>query len=410
MSDGEDTGTQPPAPQISQQISTPATRQEPDNMTSAIPTLPSGLKPPQPLETDGNLATNWKRFKRTWDNYAIVARLERFDEKFKTAMFLSVIGEDALEMFDGMDFKPETDRRILSKVVEKFEEFCIGETNETYERFIFNRRDQEENESIDQYVTVLRKLAQTCNFCSCLHDSLIRDRLVLGIRDESIRKKLLQEKKLSLSRAIDVGRSGETTNIRLKELKNKTPISETGDEVNAVRKSDRQRRDKEMIRSCRFCGGKHRRGDCPAYGQTCKKCGRRNHFSQVCQQRNPSQKFKSAHMVTQSQQPNLSDDDSGDSIMTVDLAPQLEEVLVVESQQFKSKIHVTMKIKGGHETIFQVDTGATCNVIRAGELRGTKYERNITQTNQVLKMYNPKASWEMPRTADQSPKREKVQS
>ena len=58
-------------------------------------------------------------------------------------------------------------------------------------------------------------------------------------------------------------------------------------------------------------------------------------------------------MVTQSQQPNLSDDDSVDSIMTVDLAPQLEEVLVVESQQFKSKIHVTMKIKGGHETIFK---------------------------------------------------------
>lgn len=153
-------------------------------------------------------------------------------------MFLSVIGEDVLEMFDGMDFTPETDRQILSKVGEKFEEFCIGEANETYERFIFNRRDQEENESIDQYVTVLRKLAQTCNFCSCLHDSLIRDRLVLGIRDDSIWKKLLQEKKLSLLRAIDVGRSGETTNIRLKEIKNKTPISETDDEVNAVKKSD----------------------------------------------------------------------------------------------------------------------------------------------------------------------------
>jgi len=167
-------------------------------MDATMPILPSGLKLPQPLKTDGNLATNWKRFKRTWDNYSIVARLGRFDEKFKTAMFLSVIGEDAMEIFDGMDFTPETDRQVLSKVIEKFEEFCIGETNETYERFIFNRRGQEENESIDQYETVLRKLAQTCNFCNCLHDSLIRDRLVLGIRDESIRKKLLQEKKLSL--------------------------------------------------------------------------------------------------------------------------------------------------------------------------------------------------------------------
>ena len=72
--------------------------------------------------------------------------------------------------------------------------------------------------------------------------------------------------------------------------------------------------------------------------------------------------------------PNLSDYNSRDSILTLDLSPQPEEVLIVKGQEFKSKIHMTVKIKGGHEAIFQVDTGATCNVIRAGELRGTKYE------------------------------------
>ena len=107
---------------------------------------------------------------------------------------------------------------MLSKIVEKFEEFCIGETNETYERFMFNRRNQEENESIEQYVTAIRKLAQTCNyFCNCLSDSLIRDRFVLGIRDKTIRKKLLKERKLTLSSALDIGRSGETTNLRLNQ-------------------------------------------------------------------------------------------------------------------------------------------------------------------------------------------------
>ena len=104
-------------------------------------------------------------------------------------MFLSVIGEEALEMFEEMDFATETDKQVLSKIIEKFEEFCVGETNGTYERFIFSRRNQEDNESIDQYVTVIRKLAQTCNFCNCLNDSLIRDRFVLGIKDESTRKK-----------------------------------------------------------------------------------------------------------------------------------------------------------------------------------------------------------------------------
>ena len=27
-------------------------------------------------------------------------------------------------------------------------------------------------------------LGKLCNFCDCLHDSLIRDRIVLGIKDE----------------------------------------------------------------------------------------------------------------------------------------------------------------------------------------------------------------------------------
>ena len=81
-------------------------------------------------------------------------------------------------------------------------------------------------------MTALGKLAQTCNFCSCLHDLLIKDRLVLGIRDELIRKKLLQEKKLNLLRAIDIGRSSETTNLRLQEIKK--PSSTGSDEINAI--------------------------------------------------------------------------------------------------------------------------------------------------------------------------------
>ena len=114
--------------------------------------------------------------------------------------------------------------------------------------------------------------------------------------------------------------------------------------------------------SARYCGGSHRRGDCPAYGQTCKKCSNQNHFSQVCLQRNSSQTH-----ISESQQ--LSDDDSGDSIMTLDLSQDsAQEVLDVQSKQLKSKIHVTMEIKGGSETIFQVDTGGTCNVIWSGRL------------------------------------------
>ena len=47
-----------------------------------------------------------------------------------------------------------------------------------------------------------------------------------------------------------------------------------------------------------------------------------------------------------------------------------------------------MSIKGGRETKFQVDTGATCNVIKQSELSGTKYMSKLKKTKQVLRMYN----------------------
>ena len=64
----------------------------------------------------------------------------------------------------------------------------MGKTNVIYERYKFNNRSQELDESIDAYTTALRTLAETCEFGS-LKEDLIRDRLVCGIRDNSLRKK-----------------------------------------------------------------------------------------------------------------------------------------------------------------------------------------------------------------------------
>ena len=69
-----------------------------------------------------------------------------------------------------------------------------------------------------QYVTSLRTLAKTCNFGQ-LENDLIRDRVVMGIRDNTTRKKLLQVAKLSLSQCIDVCRSYEKTSQQLESMK-----------------------------------------------------------------------------------------------------------------------------------------------------------------------------------------------
>ena len=50
-----------------------------------------------------------------------------------------------------------------------------NETNETYERYVFNSRSQGTAEPIEDYVTALRTLSKTCNFCDYMRDSLVRD-------------------------------------------------------------------------------------------------------------------------------------------------------------------------------------------------------------------------------------------
>ena len=76
------------------------------------------------------------------------------------------------------------------------------------ERFRFHKRNQEEGESISQFVAVLKQLSEHCEFGRTLNDT-IRDRLVCGLRSETIQKRLLTESNLTLERAIEVSTSME---------------------------------------------------------------------------------------------------------------------------------------------------------------------------------------------------------
>ena len=199
-------------------------------------------------------------------------------------------------MFEGMDFSSE-DRTKYEVVVQKFGALCLRETyeNKTYERFIFNSRDKSDEESVDQYVTSLRKLAQTCNFCACLHDSLIRDHLVLGINDKALQKKLLQDRNLTLSRAIDICRSNETMKKELKSLKQSNEDTVHIDMVYNNKTPEKTETRQQPARWwCRYCSRIHARKkeQCPAFGKTCNHCGRKKHFSSAClqKQKNPRQK------------------------------------------------------------------------------------------------------------------------
>ena len=85
---------------------------------------------------------------------------------------------------------------------------------------------QKSGETIDQYVTVLRKLSETCGF-STLKNSLIKDRIVLGICDTKTTERL-PISDLTLEKAIDKVRSAEATEIQQRDMANDPAVHGIG--------------------------------------------------------------------------------------------------------------------------------------------------------------------------------------
>ena len=91
----------------------------------------------------------------------------------------------------------------INKVLELWANHCIRKTNIINERYKFNNRMQEQAESIDTFITTLRAFAKTRDF-GTLKDDLICDRIVCSVRENGIRRKLLQVSGLTLSKCVDI--------------------------------------------------------------------------------------------------------------------------------------------------------------------------------------------------------------
>jgi hypothetical protein len=134
----------------------------------------SHYRPPDPLKiTGGAVADNWRRFKEQWTNYEIAVGIDSESAKMRAAIFLTCIGTEAYDIFRSFEFANEDDRKI-KPVMDAFENYCVGAVNVTYERYVFNRRTQENGERFDAFLGDLRHLVDSYEF-GPVKDSMIRD-------------------------------------------------------------------------------------------------------------------------------------------------------------------------------------------------------------------------------------------
>ena len=90
--------------------------------------------------------------------------------------------------------------------------------NTIFERARFNGRNQQEGESVEQYLLELYRLAGNCEYGE-LKDEMIRDRIVVGIRDAQLSQRLQLDPKLTLEKAKTMVRQREAVGEQQTQLK-----------------------------------------------------------------------------------------------------------------------------------------------------------------------------------------------
>ena len=222
------------------------------------------FKPPEPLQLDGNISENWRKFSQRFNLFIKATGLSAKPEEKQLAVLLNLIGDDALELYNTFTFG-ENEHNVAT-VKQKFMDYCSPKKNVIFERFKFNSIIQQEGQHFDAFVTDLRKAVKTTEYAD--QDDMIRDKIVMGIHSKTTQEKLLRESDLTLTKAINICRAIEISKDQSKILQNEAVVHE----IKRVTQKN----------ICNFCGYSHSWQRCPARGKTCAKCQGRNHFANVC--------------------------------------------------------------------------------------------------------------------------------
>lgn len=261
---------------------------------------PIEYKMPSPLEFDtvGDMFMKWRNFKQQLNVFIVAAGLDKVSEKRKSAILLNSIGLEGQNIYYNILKKSEEDTETpkYENLLKTFDEYFEPKQNEVINTYNFNNRNQEEGETFDAFYSALRKLVKNCNYKEA-EDRMLRDRIVMGVRDKNLQRKLLETSKLSLQLAVERSRAAELS----QEHANLIQKNEETLKVDAVRNQQfeakynnnyiknnnikRQTNYNTQFYQCKKCNTEHGPRQCPAYGKTCSKCHKMNHFAPGCKNR-----------------------------------------------------------------------------------------------------------------------------
>ena len=301
----------------------------------------------------------WPKWIRRFERFRLVSALNEKPGAVQVNALIYAMGAEADDIMACFGLTTEErDQYVIVKA--KFDSQFVIRRNAIFERAKFNRRCQEEGELVDSCITALLCLAEYCEY-GALNDEMIRDRIVVGIRNSALSLKVQLDANLTLKRTIDMARQNEAAKRGQASMRN---LSSPKTNVDFVRtkKSFKpppppkqrgamkpQSSQATVTRKYDFCGrSAHQKAVCPAREATCFKCRKVGHFGVVCRS------TRSVDVVGKRAEPDVAfigEVKKGDQPWT--------STVIMEVMGTRHRTGVCLKL----------DTGADVTVISAGDYR-----------------------------------------
>lgn len=224
----------------------------------------STIPPPQ-LNSNNYDANGWLKYKQAFEIYLAAIGMNIEDKetgKRICSLLLHCMGQEGIAIYNTFGIAKK-DVNNYSVLLDKFDSYFLPKRNTTFERHKFFIRSQKDGESIENYVTELKILAATCEFEN-LKDSLIRDRVVCGIQNDTLREKLLGQPSLTLDKCIEMCKSTEAVRTQMEKIAHEDNMST----INKIQIQPKGKAKEETINKFKNQSGEHKKIF------KCSRCGR----------------------------------------------------------------------------------------------------------------------------------------
>ncbi|GFT40738.1 uncharacterized protein K02A2.6 [Trichonephila clavipes] len=243
----------------------------------------------------------------------------------KVPAILSLMGATTYKLLKNLATPNIPSELTYQDIVKLLSEHLNPKPLEMTERFRFYKRKQFEGESIANYCAELQKLSIHCNFGNNL-SMMLRDKLVMGLKNENIQKNLLAEDKLTYEKAKSIAFAMESAQRDVCEIQNQMKSEPT-------KKFDKSRK-------CYRCDStQHLAHECKHKNTQCRNCLKNGHLAKVCRSKR------------------------NETVKQIESCSETVPVNSVKSPRHaRDKILLEIFVEG-NKCLFELDTGAAISCI-----------------------------------------------